>query len=144
MLKLTISSNCSSLCTLKISTLNVQFINYSCKGRYPFITNCPFVSFLTPALIFLSMSGLTLFPWGNNPFYFPSYPVFPYTWSQVYLLFIASSLCWNYFNIWLWRTGMSDLCSPMIILLDDEADAFWCFERMMKRLVHNFTRTACL
>uniref|UniRef100_M1CEN1 GTPase activating protein n=2 Tax=Solanum TaxID=4107 RepID=M1CEN1_SOLTU len=40
--------------------------------------------------------------------------------------------------------GMSDLCSPMIILLDDEADAFWCFERMMKRLVHNFTRTACV
>lgn len=32
-------------------------------------------------------------------------------------------------------TGMSDLCSPMIILLDDEADAFWCFERLMRRLV---------
>ena len=31
---------------------------------------------------------------------------------------------------------MSDLCSPMIILLDDEADAFWCFERLMRRLVH--------
>ncbi|CAI0437106.1 unnamed protein product [Linum tenue] len=30
--------------------------------------------------------------------------------------------------------GMSDLCSPMIILLDDEADAFWCFERLMRRL----------
>lgn len=31
---------------------------------------------------------------------------------------------------------MSDLCSPMIILLDDEADAFWCFERLMRRLVY--------
>lgn len=31
--------------------------------------------------------------------------------------------------------GMSDLCSPMIILLDDEADAFWAFERLMRRLV---------
>ena len=31
--------------------------------------------------------------------------------------------------------GMSDLCSPMIMLLEDEADAFWCFERLMRRLV---------
>ncbi|KAG6755418.1 hypothetical protein POTOM_041240 [Populus tomentosa] len=31
--------------------------------------------------------------------------------------------------------GMSDLCSPMIMLLDDEADAFWCFERLMRRLL---------
>jgi hypothetical protein len=30
---------------------------------------------------------------------------------------------------------MSDLCSPMIILIEDEADAFWCFERLMRRLV---------
>jgi len=30
---------------------------------------------------------------------------------------------------------MSDLCSPMIMLLEDEADAFWCFERLMRRLV---------
>ncbi|KAE8678061.1 early nodulin-like protein 3-like [Hibiscus syriacus] len=32
--------------------------------------------------------------------------------------------------------GMSDLASPMIILLENEADAFWCFERMMRRLVY--------
>ncbi|KAH9651470.1 Rab-GAP TBC domain-containing protein [Citrus sinensis] len=31
--------------------------------------------------------------------------------------------------------GMSDLCSPMIILLENEADAFWCFERLMRRLM---------
>ncbi|CAL0303828.1 unnamed protein product [Lupinus luteus] len=31
--------------------------------------------------------------------------------------------------------GMSDLCSPMIMLLNDEADAFWCFERLMRRLM---------
>ncbi|KAK9269592.1 hypothetical protein L1049_001368 [Liquidambar formosana] len=37
--------------------------------------------------------------------------------------------------------GMSDLCSPMIILLDDEADAFWCFERLMRRLRGNFRCT---
>jgi hypothetical protein len=33
------------------------------------------------------------------------------------------------------HTGMSDLCSPMIVLLNDEADAFWCFEKLMRRLV---------
>ncbi|XWS11187.1 hypothetical protein CRYUN_Cryun38cG0062400 [Craigia yunnanensis] len=37
--------------------------------------------------------------------------------------------------------GMSDLCSPMIVLLEDEADAFWCFERLMRRLRGNFRCT---
>ncbi|KAL8033609.1 hypothetical protein ABFX02_13G170600 [Erythranthe guttata] len=37
--------------------------------------------------------------------------------------------------------SMSDLCSPMIILLEDEADAFWCFERLMRRLRGNFRCT---
>ncbi|KAI4321937.1 hypothetical protein MLD38_035260 [Melastoma candidum] len=31
--------------------------------------------------------------------------------------------------------GMSDICSPMIIVLEDEADAFWCFERLMRKLL---------
>ncbi|PIA26744.1 hypothetical protein AQUCO_09000010v1 [Aquilegia coerulea] len=35
--------------------------------------------------------------------------------------------------------GVSDLCSPMIIFLEDEADGFWCFERLMRRLVLTFT-----
>ncbi|XP_030935456.1 TBC1 domain family member 17-like isoform X4 [Quercus lobata] len=34
--------------------------------------------------------------------------------------------------------GMSDICSPMVILLENEADAFWCFERAMRRLRKNF------
>ncbi|CAD6223627.1 unnamed protein product [Miscanthus lutarioriparius] len=37
--------------------------------------------------------------------------------------------------------GMSDLCSPMIVLLNDEADAFWCFEKLMRRLRGNFKCT---
>ncbi|CAL5390522.1 unnamed protein product [Camellia sinensis] len=37
--------------------------------------------------------------------------------------------------------GMSDLCSPMIILLEDEADAFWCFEHLMRRMRANFRCT---
>ncbi|XP_051125751.1 rab GTPase-activating protein 22-like isoform X2 [Andrographis paniculata] len=37
--------------------------------------------------------------------------------------------------------GMSDLCSPMIIVLEDEADAFWCFVHLMRRLRGNFRGT---
>nr|KAJ0187310.1 hypothetical protein LSAT_V11C900493970 [Lactuca sativa] len=42
------------------------------------------------------------------------------------------------FKNFLFLEGMSDLCSPMIMLLEDEADAFWCFERLMRRLRGNF------
>lgn len=38
--------------------------------------------------------------------------------------------------------GMSDLCSPMTILVEHEADAFWCFERLMRRLRGNFQTTS--
>ncbi|WOG87165.1 hypothetical protein DCAR_0206388 [Daucus carota subsp. sativus] len=31
--------------------------------------------------------------------------------------------------------GMNDICSPMVILLEDDADAFWCYEHAMRRLV---------
>ncbi|KAL8101176.1 uncharacterized protein LOC141683477 isoform X1 [Apium graveolens] len=34
--------------------------------------------------------------------------------------------------------GMNDICSPMIILLEDEADAFWCYEHAMRRVRENF------
>ncbi|ONK74755.1 uncharacterized protein A4U43_C03F9820 [Asparagus officinalis] len=37
--------------------------------------------------------------------------------------------------------GMSDICSPMIIILDNEADSFFCFERLMRRLRGNFRCT---
>ncbi|XP_073054967.1 rab GTPase-activating protein 22-like isoform X2 [Primulina eburnea] len=37
--------------------------------------------------------------------------------------------------------GMNDICSPMVILLEDEADAFWCFERAMRRMRENFRCT---
>nr|XP_009802264.1 PREDICTED: TBC1 domain family member 15-like [Nicotiana sylvestris]XP_016495467.1 PREDICTED: TBC1 domain family member 15-like [Nicotiana tabacum] len=37
--------------------------------------------------------------------------------------------------------GMTDICSPMVILLENEADAFWCFERAMRRLRENFKCT---
>ncbi|KAL5990521.1 hypothetical protein ACLOJK_011423 [Asimina triloba] len=36
-------------------------------------------------------------------------------------------------NSWT-MSGMNDLCSPMIVLFENEADAFWCFERLMRRM----------
>ncbi|XP_058202302.1 uncharacterized protein LOC131316846 isoform X2 [Rhododendron vialii] len=32
--------------------------------------------------------------------------------------------------------GMSDLLSPFIILFEDNADAFWCFETLLRRMVY--------
>ncbi|XP_058092811.1 rab GTPase-activating protein 22-like [Magnolia sinica] len=58
------------------------------------------------------------------------------------------SKLWDILAVYAWLDkdvgycqGMSDLCSPMIILLDDEGDAFWCFERLMRRLRGNFRCT---
>ncbi|KAF4358184.1 hypothetical protein F8388_009467 [Cannabis sativa] len=52
---------------------------------------------------------------------------------------------WDILSVYAWLDndigyvqGMNDICSPMVILLDDEADAFWCFERAMRRLRENF------
>ncbi|XWS09849.1 hypothetical protein CRYUN_Cryun39dG0024700 [Craigia yunnanensis] len=58
------------------------------------------------------------------------------------------SKLWDILSVYAWIDtdvvycqGMSDLCSPMIILLEDEADAFWCFDRLMRRLRGNFRCT---
>jgi hypothetical protein len=34
--------------------------------------------------------------------------------------------------------GMSDLLSPFIVLFEDDADAFWCFESLLRRIRPNF------
>ncbi|GLT58250.1 hypothetical protein SLA2020_311580 [Shorea laevis] len=34
--------------------------------------------------------------------------------------------------------GMSDLLSPFVMLFEDNADAFWCFEMPIGRLCENF------
>ncbi|GAB4841063.1 hypothetical protein Ancab_039672 [Ancistrocladus abbreviatus] len=56
---------------------------------------------------------------------------------------------WNVLSIYAWVDsdigyvqGMNDICSPMVILLENEADAFWCFERAMRRLRDNFKVTS--
>ncbi|CAN4102034.1 unnamed protein product [Withania somnifera] len=56
---------------------------------------------------------------------------------------------WDVLAVYAWMDkdigyvqGMSDICSPMVILLENEADAFWCFERAMRRLRENFKSSA--
>ncbi|KAK8930941.1 hypothetical protein KSP39_PZI016097 [Platanthera zijinensis] len=34
--------------------------------------------------------------------------------------------------------GMSDLLSPFVVLYEDNADAFWCFEMLLRRMRENF------
>nr|XP_043622824.1 GTPase-activating protein GYP7-like [Erigeron canadensis] len=55
---------------------------------------------------------------------------------------------WDVLAVYAWHDkdvgygqGMSDICSPMIMLYENEADAFWCFERVMRRLRGNFRCT---
>ncbi|XP_057535895.1 rab GTPase-activating protein 22-like isoform X5 [Amaranthus tricolor] len=56
---------------------------------------------------------------------------------------------WNILSIYAWVDsdisyvqGMNDICSPMVILLENEADAYWCFARAMRRLRDNFKTTS--
>ncbi|KAI4349374.1 hypothetical protein L6164_009966 [Bauhinia variegata] len=56
---------------------------------------------------------------------------------------------WDVLSVYAWLEaeigyvqGMNDICSPMVILLENEADSFWCFERAMRRMRQNFKVTA--
>ncbi|KAL6911328.1 hypothetical protein ACP4OV_000133 [Aristida adscensionis] len=56
---------------------------------------------------------------------------------------------WDILTVYAWVDkeigycqGMSDLCSPISIILEHEADAFWCFERLMRRVRGNFQSTS--
>ncbi|XP_022959836.1 TBC1 domain family member 15-like isoform X1 [Cucurbita moschata] len=55
------------------------------------------------------------------------------------------SKLWDILSVYAWidgevgyMQGMNDICSPIIILLENEADAFWCFDHAMRRLRENF------
>uniref|UniRef100_A0A7N0TNT5 Rab-GAP TBC domain-containing protein n=2 Tax=Kalanchoe fedtschenkoi TaxID=63787 RepID=A0A7N0TNT5_KALFE len=61
---------------------------------------------------------------------------------------INQSKLWDILAIYAWVDddigyvqGMSDICSPIAILLENEADAFWCFERAMRKVRDNFKCT---
>ncbi|KAK4363639.1 hypothetical protein RND71_018880 [Anisodus tanguticus] len=56
---------------------------------------------------------------------------------------------WDVLAVYAWMDkdigyvqGMTDICSPVVILLENEADAFWCFERVMRKLRENFKSSA--
>ncbi|XP_037456236.1 uncharacterized protein LOC119326717 [Triticum dicoccoides] len=34
--------------------------------------------------------------------------------------------------------GMTDLVSPFVVLYEDDVDAFWCFEMLLRRMRENF------
>jgi hypothetical protein len=34
--------------------------------------------------------------------------------------------------------GMNDLLSPVLIVMENEVDAFWCFAGLMERMEQNF------
>jgi hypothetical protein len=36
--------------------------------------------------------------------------------------------------------GMSDLLSPILYVMEDESEAFWCFAALMERMAPNFHR----
>jgi hypothetical protein len=36
--------------------------------------------------------------------------------------------------------GMSDLLSPILYVIEDESEAFWCFAALMERMAPNFHR----
>ncbi|KEH42494.1 putative Rab-GTPase-TBC domain-containing protein [Medicago truncatula] len=59
------------------------------------------------------------------------------------------SKLWDVLSIYAWLDndigyvqGMNDICSPLVILIENEADCFWCFDRAMRRMRENFRVTA--
>ncbi|KAK2401493.1 hypothetical protein P8452_08192 [Trifolium repens] len=56
---------------------------------------------------------------------------------------------WDVLSIYAWMDndigyvqGMNDICSPLVILIENEADCYWCFDRAMRRMRENFRCTA--
>ena len=43
-------------------------------------------------------------------------------------------------SLFFFSQGMSDLLSPILFVMEDESEAFWCFVALMKRLGPNFNR----
>ncbi|KAJ9688709.1 hypothetical protein PVL29_014384 [Vitis rotundifolia] len=60
--------------------------------------------------------------------------------SNVYLL-RDILLTYSFYNFDLgYCQGMSDLLSPILFVMEDEAESFWCFVALMERLGPNFNR----
>ncbi|KAL5769038.1 hypothetical protein ACOSP7_015593 [Xanthoceras sorbifolium] len=60
--------------------------------------------------------------------------------SNVYLL-RDILLTYSFYNFDLgYCQGMSDLLSPILFVIEDESESFWCFVQLMERLGPNFNR----
>ena len=48
---------------------------------------------------------------------------------------------WNYTTtlVFVWQ-GMSDFLAPILYVMEDESESFWCFASLMERLGANFNR----
>ncbi|KAM7258200.1 hypothetical protein ACFE04_013941 [Oxalis oulophora] len=57
--------------------------------------------------------------------------------NQARLWDILSVYAWVDYDIG-YMQGMNDICSPMIILFENDADAYWCFNHAMRRVRENF------
>lgn len=49
-------------------------------------------------------------------------------------------LCFKLFDQFSDYQGMSDLLSPILFVIEDESESFWCFAALMERLGPNFNR----
>lgn len=48
-------------------------------------------------------------------------------------------LTYSFYNFDLsYCQGMSDLLAPLLLVMDDEVEAFWCFQKLMERMEGNF------
>ena len=47
--------------------------------------------------------------------------------------YVYSYICW-YCPLG-YAQGMSDMLTPILYVVDDEVDAFWCFSGLMERMV---------
>jgi len=51
----------------------------------------------------------------------------------------AILLTYSFYNFDLaYCQGMSDLAAPLLVVMDDEVEAFWCFQKLMEQMEPNF------
>lgn len=63
--------------------------------------------------------------------------------SRIIPLYILSIYSFAKFVYLGYVQGMSDLLSPILFLMEDEVEAFWCFVGFMERVVRNLHCSKC-
>jgi hypothetical protein len=57
----------------------------------------------------------------------------------VHVYFLAVVFLLLYYNVGAFQ-GMSDFLAPILYVMEDESESFWCFASLMERLGANFNR----